>query len=235
VRSVAFSHDGRRLAAGVGFWGRVFSDRPLARQSVVIWDARPLTEDIRAEREASNVYRSISESLLLKTEIEECLRNDTGLGDAVRRQALAWAAHYREDPYRLRDASWAVVRIPGATPEDHRQGLRWAEAASRLVPDKGKFLTTLGVAQYRAGQYREALATLTRADKFNAAIGESWPVDLACQAMARYRLGERGPARTQLDAVRELMKNPKVIDWTEDEESQAFLREAAALIEGGKP
>jgi WD40 repeat protein/serine/threonine protein kinase len=235
VRSVAFSHDGRRLAAGVGFWGRVFSDRPLARQSVVIWDARPLTEDVRAEREAGNVYRSVSESLLLKAEIEECLRNDTGLGDAVRRQALAWAVHYREDPYRLRDASWAVVRIPGATAEGHRQALRWAEAASRLVPDKGRFLTTFGVAQYRVGQHREALATLTRADRFNAAIGESWPVDLACQAMARYRLGERGPARTQLDVVRKLMKNPKVIDWTEDEDSQAFLREATALIEGGKP
>ncbi len=50
----------------------------------------------------------------------------------------------------------------GAAPEAYRLALQQAEAACRLEPGDGAMLNTLGVAQYRAGHYREAVATLTR-------------------------------------------------------------------------
>ena len=42
-----------------------------------------------------------------------------------------------------------------------------AEAACQHEPDKGALLNTLGVAQYRTGHYREAVATLTRSERLN--------------------------------------------------------------------
>ena len=51
------------------------------------------------------------------------------------------------------------------------EALRLAEAACRLEPKHGYYVNTLGVAQYRAGQYAEALATLTRSEPLNTAAG----------------------------------------------------------------
>jgi WD40 repeat protein/serine/threonine protein kinase len=239
VRCVAFSGDGKRLAAGVGQWGRAALDRWLPLQTVHIWDARPMTEEIRLEREAASLYHSLAETLLLKAEITERIRQDRGISDAARRQALFLAEHYREDPYQLREAAWTVVRRPGAAAADYHQALRWAEAANRLEPAKGKplpgpFLTTLGVAQYRAGQYQQALLTLISADKLNASHGESIPADLAFLAMARHQLGQKEQALADLQQLRQLLTNPKVIDWTKDEEAKAFLREAEGVVEGKK-
>jgi WD40 repeat protein len=240
VRCVAFSRDGKRLAAGVGPWGRVGGDRWLPVQTVHIWDARPVTEEVRLEREAASCYHCLAETLLLKAEIAERIRRDRSISEAARQQALFLAEHYRDDPYQLREASWAVVHRPGAAAEDYRQALRWAEAASRLEPaqDKplpGPFITTLGVAQYRAGQYQQALATLIRADKLNASHGESIPADLAFLAMARHRLGQKEQALADLRQLRQLLTKPKVIDWTKDEEAKDFLREAEAVLRDAKP
>src|SRR5262249_10222803 len=148
---------------------------------------------------------------------------------------LAWAEHYREDPFRLREVSWAVVHRCGATAAAYRQALRWAEAASRLEPGRGACLTTLGAAQYRVGQYQAALATLTRADQLNAASGESIPADLAFLAMTRYQLGQNEQAHSLLEKLRSLLKTPQVIDWSGDGEAQTLLREAETVLQAKKP
>jgi Flp pilus assembly protein TadD len=56
------------------------------------------------------------------------------------------------------------------------------------------FLNTLGVAQYRVGQYQTALDTLLRADKMNQGI----PEDVAFLAMAHHRLGHKEQAQAAL-------------------------------------
>jgi hypothetical protein len=43
-----------------------------------------------------------------------------------------------------------------------------AEFACRREPHNGFYLNTFGVAQYRAGQYPQALATLQRSHALNA-------------------------------------------------------------------
>ncbi len=84
--------------------------------------------------------------------------------------------------------------------------------------------------QYRLGQYREALTTLTHAAELNEAErGGPTPADLAFLAMTRYQLGEKDQARALLDRLRETMQKP---NWGRSEEAQDFLREAEALLRG---
>ena len=105
-----------------------------------------------------------------------------------------------------------------------------AERACKAQPNESFFLNTLGVAQYRVGQFREALATLTESDRLTSAkAGGSIVADLAFLAMSRHQLGEKDQARADLGRLREKMKEPLQAN---NEENQGFLGEAAALIEG---
>jgi hypothetical protein len=92
------------------------------------------------------------------------------------------------------------------------------------VNDDGRYLNTLGVAQYRAGKYAAALATLTRSNEINRNREAGDPAFLA---MTQHRVGQAAAARATLDRLRAVMKTPAVAT---DSESQAFLREAEALI-----
>jgi Flp pilus assembly protein TadD len=91
-------------------------------------------------------------------------------------------------------------------------------------------LNTLGVAQYRVGEYGDALKTLSRSDELHRnKTGQSSCYDLAFLAMTQQRLGQREEARAMLQRLRELMQQPAL---AADAESLSFLREAEALIEG---
>ncbi len=83
------------------------------------------------------------------------------------------------------------------------------------------------MAQYRAGQYQAAAATLARADRLN----QGTPADLAFQALARHQLGQKEQARATLARLRETLRQPR---WTGDAEAGAFLREAEALFHGSQ-
>jgi tetratricopeptide (TPR) repeat protein len=135
----------------------------------------------------------------------------------------------RVDPDHLKNLSWAVVRRSGLAPAAYRLALSRAEAACRPSPENSLYLNTLGVARYRAGQYREALADLKRSLELNAArSGGPVPADLAFLALAQHRLGQHAEARKTLEQLRGIMQNPR---WSDDEESETFLNEAAALID----
>ena len=62
---------------------------------------------------------------------------------------------------RLNEATWPVVRSALVAPSAAAQALADARRAVEIAPD-GAILNTLGVAQYRAGLYEEALVTLTQ-------------------------------------------------------------------------
>jgi hypothetical protein len=157
VNCVCFSPDGHRLATA-------------SRDGTVnIWDARPLTWEVEAERAALPLVRALFDKLLLRAEVLAALHADKTIPEPIRQQALAMAERYREDAARLNHSSWTVVRHPGASPEQYGLALHWAETACRLQPGDGILLNTLGVAQYRAGKFLEALATLTRSEALNRA------------------------------------------------------------------
>jgi tetratricopeptide (TPR) repeat protein len=173
--------------------------------------------------------------VLLKDELLARLRQDHFLTDTERREALTIAAGYppAATPQALNNASWDIVRRPDANATAYQLALQQAEAACGQQPKDGNRLNTLGVAQYRLGQYAEALATLTGSVKLNAdQLKGPLPADLAFLAMSHHRLGQPEQARDALTRLRDRLQEPR---WANDTESQAFLREAAALLEGTMP
>jgi hypothetical protein len=167
---------------------------------------------------------------LLQSEVLAAIQRTTSVPVDVREMALRWAQQRRDDPANLSHASWAIVRMADAAPEGYREALRWAEAACRLKPGEGTYLNTLGVAQYRVGRYRDCLTTLTQAEPLNAErLQSSVPGDLAFLAMAHHQLGHKAEAAKDLARLRQAMRNAR---WANDPDSQSFLLEAEALIEG---
>jgi hypothetical protein len=121
-----------------------------------------------------------------------------------------------------------VVKHTGPSTADYNWGLRWAEAASILAPGEGVFLNTLGVAQYRAEKYADAVATLSRSDQINTKnLGGSHPADVAFLAMAHHKTGDGEKARKFLEQARQLIETDQ---WKVDAECRAFVQEAAMLI-----
>jgi predicted Ser/Thr protein kinase len=177
------------------------------------------------EKQAKDLVTALFADDHLSDEVEEAVRARTGLDPEVRALALelAWS-HF--GVRRVNDASWAVAREPGRDPAAYRLALRRAKAVCGQMPHSGPIVNTLGVAQYRVGLYREALATLTRSNTLN---GGRIPADLAFLAMAQQRLGQVEAARQTLTHLRAAMKVPAPNRNAEDD--AAFLCEAEALIE----
>jgi|GEM_PF-6243147 len=112
-------------------------------------------------------------------------------------------------------------------PRIQRQG------AASENPTSGNILNTLGVAQDRLGRYGDALATLKHSDELSSKRTKgSLPADVAFIAMSLYHLDKKGEAGKAFERLRRVMSNPK---YANDEEAQALLKEAEALIGGGAP
>ena len=187
----------------------------------------PLEHDALA-RQAERRVEALYSKALLRPEVLESLRRDSSLSEPERQLALALALKVLENAVQLNRDSWSVVRQPGARAAAIDRALRQAEAACRLIPERTSFQSTLGIAQFRAGSYQEAAATLERADRLNkpADHGSSLPRDLAFLALAQHRLGRADAARATLGRLRGLMKAGQ---WAKDEEAQTFVREAEMI------
>ncbi len=188
--------------------------------------AAPYGESLVAH-EAEHVVEALYDQPMVRLEVIEALRSDSSLSEPVRRRALALAEHVPENADKLEGLSWAVVQRPDAEPAAYRRALRQAEAACRAVPDNAALVTTLGVAQYRGGQYREAVSTLLKAGPLD---GNSSTIpgraDLAFLALSYHKLGQSDLAHEYLNRLREaLAKGP----YAKSQMGRMFLREAQAL------
>jgi tetratricopeptide (TPR) repeat protein len=210
---------------------------------------RGLMRGIPDEQVQEQMRSLVAELFLVlptREDVIDTIERDPTLSDEQRRLALRMAENLpQNDIFRnantLNNASWYVVRQPGGTEEQYRLALRFAEMAVQKAPRAGYFLNTLGVAQYRVGDYAEALKTLIESDRINSQFDEqglrtgqpqgSIPADLAFLAMATYRLGEKDKARAFLDELRKKVARTRV----NRPEAEAFLREAEDVLEGKSP
>jgi hypothetical protein len=248
VNQVAFSPDGRRLASTsedgtVRVWDTstwrqaltlrvghslyavsISADGTRLVSGGKIWDARPLTPELGVEREALGLLEYLFAKPLRKADVRDYLRDSPTIRPEARQLALSLVERYREEdnPDAYHRAAWAVVRQRYLNPFQYRFALRQADTARQLAPKPDIYLATLGAAQYRVGQYREALATLTKGDPLGT------PTVPAFLALTHHQLGQKDQARTALARLRQSLKEPR---WANSEEAGAILREAAGLIE----
>ncbi|MGO9464152.1 MAG: protein kinase domain-containing protein [Isosphaeraceae bacterium] len=136
---------------------------------------------------------------------------------------LAVALHYN-------NVAWRLATGPAAL-RDPEHALVLARKAVALTPGTALYLNTLGVAQYRADQYSDAIATLQKS--LAASQGETDGFDLFFLAMARHKLGQIGRARADFDRAlrwRREHQNPAQTEWSE--QLDMFQAEAEELLAG---
>jgi tetratricopeptide (TPR) repeat protein len=133
----------------------------------------------------------------------------------------------------MTDASrerWAYCKLYGVVEQlNQKSGVAYAELESEvkkaieLAPREGFCWNTLGVAQYRAGDWQAAIAALEKSVELRRG-GDSF--DWFYLAMARWQLGDKQDAHKWYE---------QAVDWAQknaivSEELQRFRAESAALL-----
>ncbi|QDV37093.1 Serine/threonine-protein kinase PknH [Tautonia plasticadhaerens] len=114
------------------------------------------------------------------------------------RAALA-SAPDRADLYN--NLAWLLATRPEPRRPDPAEATRLAEEAIKLAPGVGIYWNTLGVAHYRSGRLKEAIASLeTSMQLSDGGNGFDWFVT----ALALWKLGDRDSAAVLYD---------KAVDW----------------------
>jgi serine/threonine protein kinase/Flp pilus assembly protein TadD len=119
--------------------------------------------------------------------------------------------------------AWALATDPAPEKRDPDRAIVLAKEAVQLAPQEANYCNTLGVAQYRAGHWQEAITALENFRKLRTHDGEwSNPLFLA---MAHWQIGNKDEARQWFDLG---------IAWMEKnrhpEELLGFRAEAAELL-----
>jgi tetratricopeptide (TPR) repeat protein len=123
-----------------------------------------------------------------------------------------------DSPVLQNNLSWVLATRPEAKLRDPHRAVELAGKAVKAAPREGVVWTTLGVARYRAGDSKGAVAALQEALKhfqvaggFNRGVGRS----LFFLAMAQQQLGSTKEARQVYDRALEwLESNRKALEST---------------------
>jgi eukaryotic-like serine/threonine-protein kinase len=128
---------------------------------------------------------------------------------------------------KLNDQAWPLLTGPEAQRNPAR-ALELSQKAIELDPGNGLILNTLGVAQYRNGQYAAAIATLEKS--LAASNGESDAFDLFFLAMCHAKLDKPAKAEDCFDRAMRWIEARKGLrsDWAA--ELKAFRAEAEGLL-----
>ncbi len=162
---------------------------------------------------------------LSRADVRQYLRTSPTITPEAQQLALSLADLYREETNieRYQQEGWAVVRQPYLNAFQYRFALLQAEHACRLLPGKGTFMTTLGAARYRAGNFREAIEILEKVER----LDNNSPTTLAFLAMAHHRIGQEVQARAVLARLLALSDR---LHRVKDGDALDLMHEAEALI-----
>jgi tetratricopeptide (TPR) repeat protein/serine/threonine protein kinase len=108
--------------------------------------------------------------------------------------------------------AWLLATRPNAQPRDFPRALELAKKAVDLAPKNSNYWRTLGMAQYRVGDWEAAVAALLKVKEVGSP-GDS--LEWFPLAMAYWRLGNKEEARKYYD---------RAVRWTEMNQPQDELR-----------
>jgi WD40 repeat protein len=127
----------------------------------------------------------------------------------------------------LNNQAWRLVTGPEGQ-RNPAQALELIQKALERQPDNGLFLNTLGVAQYRKGQYAAAVVTLEKS--LAASKGQSDGFDLFFLALCHAKLGDAAKAKDCFDRAVNWVAAQKDLAPQHVEELKAFRAEAEAEL-----
>jgi tetratricopeptide (TPR) repeat protein len=110
---------------------------------------------------------------------------------------------HRENGQRLNQLAWQLAVCTDPEVRDPRRAVALAERAVKLAPEAGPYWQTLGVAQYRAGDWKAALAALDKSISLGNG-GADRCLDWYFLAMAEWQMGNNDAARAWYE---------KAIEW----------------------
>jgi serine/threonine protein kinase/Tfp pilus assembly protein PilF len=129
-----------------------------------------------------------------------------------------------KDPKELARLAWQVAADTDPVLRDSGMAVEFARRAVKQRPEVGAFWLTLGVAHYRAGQWRAAVQTLEKVRSMMTGPGRC--VATFALAMTRWQAGQREQARRCYDeAARQAAALTQASPLV-----QKFRKEAAALL-----
>jgi tetratricopeptide (TPR) repeat protein len=201
---------------------RIKKDSPEAHNNLgaALADKGLLDEAIVEFREA--LKKDFPEAYIAHTLLGNTLINKGRLDDAI--------AEYREAIRVKKDyvdvhncLAWLLATCPDTKYRNPSLAVTHAKCAVKLAPDAGSFWNTLGVAQYRNGDWKTAVAALMKSIQLRKG-GDS--TDFFFLAMAHWKLNEKDKGRAWFE---------KAVAWMDkhnpnDEELKRFRAEATALL-----
>jgi WD40 repeat protein len=131
------------------------------------------------------------------------------------------------DPIGLNNLAWRLVTGP-PDERDPARALQLIQEALKQQPKNAHFLNTLGVVQYRNGQYAAAVVALEQS--LSAGKGEFAGFDLFFLAMCHARLGAPAKAHDCFDRAVKWCDGKKGLSDQHVQELQAFRAEAEAVL-----
>ena len=171
-----------------------------------------LSEAIRLDPKYAEAYRRravvrvrLGQFQAASDDVAHAIR--VGQQTLIGKHEMAWFLATAEEP-RLRD-------VDGA--------LQLANEAISVSPSSILFQNTLGVAQYRAGNWKDALAALEKAERLRGLLGAGgW----FFRAMTYWQMGQKDQARTAYDEAVTRMEEVRFLD----QDLHRFRAEAAQLL-----
>ena len=126
--------------------------------------------------------------------------------------------------YQLYQQAWMLLPSSGRKADDVVRAAELARKAVALEPQVAKYWGTLGIAYYRHGDWKDALAALEKCVELRKGDVN---VDEFVLAMTHWRLGNKDEARKWYDKAVEWMAKNK----PEDVQLRRYQTEAAELLE----
>ncbi len=223
-----------RIELALTYGDLVFLSRKSGEKSNVIDGLKKLVamrqglaDDFPTDRanRISLIYHQID--LYEMLEAAGSMREAEAIREKLRESSTLVQTPEGADPRLCNNLAWLLSSRAAAGQSDVARAVELATAAAVLAPAEGLYWNTLGVAQYRAGNWTAAAVALEKSMKLRAG-GDAH--DWLFLAMARWRLGDAAGARQWYDRSLEAIKDSE----PRNSELSRFRAEAASLLLGLK-
>ena len=192
----------------------------------------------KAESVLLRILDADPENVKAKAKLRLCCLRRVGLLNTLSQFPQAFAEMDRalerepDSLLFLRNKAWLLANCPDLTCRDTQQALALALRVVELAPDSPVSWGTLGRVQFRAGQWAEAIQSLSRTIKPGSEGGAT--VDKLILAMAYWQVGDTDTARQWYDSaakqVAKMTRKPAVHQRASFLEMSRLLDEACDLL-----